>query len=295
MSTQERGASRVTAAAASTERNADSGGADLAQLKASLYARGRAAHPKLAVSEAAFGKCLDRAMASPTYAGPEGLAVGDLYLACACAAGARGAAAAFERQFAKTIRRAASRVLPTRDEREESEQRARQEILTGGEGGSGPRIAEYLGHGPLDAWISVAAIRVAISLGRSESAERRLRARALAEATGVDSAHLLKNEEVRREIEPAVAAALGRLPSRDRLILGLFLVSGMTLEAIGKSLGITHQAVSKHLAKSRDAILADIRGTVAERLKISTDELMSIMRLVASQLDASITRVLGKT
>jgi RNA polymerase sigma-70 factor (ECF subfamily) len=262
--------------------------------QAALYERGRAAHPKLAVSEAAFGKALARAKASPSFTAPDALAVADLYLACACAEGARGAAAAFERRFAKTIRRAASRVLPTRDEREEAEQRARQEILTGVDGAA-PRIVEYLGNGPLDAWISVAAIRVAISLGRSESAERRLRARALAEATGVDGERLLKNEDIRREIEPAVSAALGRLPSRDRLILGLFLVSGMTLQAIGKSLGITHQAVSKHLAKSRDAILADIRGTVAERLKISTDELMSIMRLVASQLDASITRVLGKS
>jgi RNA polymerase sigma-70 factor, ECF subfamily len=293
MSTQERGVSRV--AASGSERNVASGTPpDLAELQASLYARGRAAHPKLAASEEAFGQAVARAVAVPSYAGPDSIAAADLYLARACAEGARGAAAAFERQFAKTIRRAASRVLPTRDEREEAEQRARQEILVGGQG-AGPRIAEYLGNGPLDAWISVAAIRVAISLGRSESAERRLRARALAEATGADAERLLKNEEMRREIEPAVSAALGRLPARDRLILGLFLVSGMTLEAIGKSLGITHQAVSKHLAKSRDAILVDIRSTVAERLKISTDELMSIMRLVASQLDASITRVLGKS
>ena len=291
MSTEVRGFKRSPPSG--TEGEVASGAPDVAELQASLYARGRAAHPKLAASEAAFGKLVARAAASPSYAGPESLAAADLYLACACAEGARGAAAAFERRFAKTIRRAASRVLPTRDEREEAEQLARREILVGREG-AGPRIAEYLGHGALDAWISVAAIRVAISLGRSESAERRLRARALAEATGVDAEHLLKNEEIRREIEPAVTAALARLPSRDRLILGLFLVSGMTLDAIGKSLGITHQAVSKHLAKSRDAILADIRGTVAERLKISTDELMSIMRLVASQLDASITRVLGK-
>jgi predicted transcriptional regulator len=79
------------------------------------------------------------------------------------------------------------------------------------------------------------------------------------------------------------------LDSSDLIVSGT-----QEVYSICKSLGITHQAVSKHLAKSRDAILADIRGTVAERLKISTDELMSIMRLVASQLDASITRVLGK-
>jgi RNA polymerase sigma-70 factor (ECF subfamily) len=268
---------------------------DLPGLLASLYTRGRTANPKLAVREQAFGRCLARAMASPSFQGVETLAVADLYLSCACTENVRGAAAAFETRFAKIIRRAASRVLPTRDEREEAEQRARQEILGVGPAGVAPRIGEYLGHGPLDAWISVAAIRVAISLGRSESAERRLREKALAEATGIDPERLNLKEEVRREIEPAVAAAIARLASRDRLIMGLFLVSGMTLQEIGKSLGITHQAVSKQLAKSRDQILNDIRATVAEKLKISTDELMSIMRLVASQLDGSVSQVLANS
>jgi RNA polymerase sigma-70 factor, ECF subfamily len=266
---------------------------DLPDVLASLYARGRAAHPKLRVTEEAFGRCLARALAIDPCQRPETLAAEDLYLSCACAEGVRGAAAAFERQFAKTIRRATSRVLPTRDEREEAEQRARQLLLIGG-GDRGPRIAEYHGRGSLEAWVSVAAIRVAISLGRSESAERRLQAKALAEATGGDPERMVMKDEIRREMETAVREALARLPPRDRLILGLFLVSGMTLQAIGKSLGITHQAVSKQIAKSRDLILEDIRGTVAERLKISTDELMSIMRLVASQLDASISRVLRK-
>src|SRR5215510_10926965 len=95
---------------------------NLPDLLASLYTRGRAAYPKLAVSEQAFGRCLARAMASPSFQGVETLAVADLYLGCACADNVRGAAAAFETRFAKIIRRAASRVLPTRDEREEAEQ-----------------------------------------------------------------------------------------------------------------------------------------------------------------------------
>jgi RNA polymerase sigma-70 factor len=98
--------------------------------------------------------------------------------------------------------------------------------------------------------------------------------------------------ELRSALEPAVAEALGRLDDRDRLILRLFLLSGMTLQAIGQSLGLTQQAVSKRLAKVREGLLQDIRKNVAARLKIAQDDFSSIMRFIASQLDVSITRAL---
>ena len=93
-------------------------------------------------------------------------------------------------------------------------------------------------------------------------------------------------------MEPAIADALGRLPDRDRLILRLFLVSGLTLRAIGQSLGLSQPAVSKRLAKARADLLDDIRTTIADTLKVSKDEFSSLMRVVASQLDVNVSRVL---
>jgi RNA polymerase sigma-70 factor len=98
--------------------------------------------------------------------------------------------------------------------------------------------------------------------------------------------------ELRRAVEPAIADALGRLPDRDRLILRLYLVSGLTLNGIGQSLGLSQQAVSKRLAKARADLLDDIRTTIADTLKISKDEFSSLMRVVASQLDVNVSRVL---
>jgi len=264
--------------------------AELAGSLGALYERGRRAHAKLPVSEAAFGRFLARCANDTAVRSLDALAAEDVYLACACADGVRGAAAVFEAQQAKVIRKAVSRVLEARNDREDAEQRVRQHLLVGGE--AGPAIAKYAGHVPLAKWVGVVAIRVAISLNRSETAERRLREKAGAEAIGASPEDLYMKAELRRALEPAVAEALGRLAERDRLILRLYLVGGMTLHAIARSLGLSQPAVSKRLAKARDVLLEDIRDTVATRLKVPKDELSSVMRLIASQLDVNISRVL---
>src|SRR4029077_12372822 len=87
-----------------TVRLADAEGPSLAPLLASLYARGREAYPGLAVSEEAFGRYLARCAADPKAL--SNLAVEDVYLACACSEGVRGATAEFDEKHGRVIRRA---------------------------------------------------------------------------------------------------------------------------------------------------------------------------------------------
>src|SRR4051812_10435991 len=278
-------------------RIADCDAVATAELLAALYARGRAAHPRVVVSEQAFGQHLARCAngGSPgDTASLAEIAAEDVYLACACAARVRGAQAAFEARYGRVIRRPVSRVLDTADERQEAEQRAWQNLLV--DCGDGPpRISQYLGRGPLEKWISVAAMRIAISFGRTESAERRLREKAIAEASGVDPAALFSKGDLRDAFQSAVIEALAALKPRERLVMKLFLVSGMTLDAIGKSLGITRQAVSKTLARARETIIERVEASVQRTLKMTKEDLTSVLRYVASQLDVSISRVLGKS
>jgi RNA polymerase sigma-70 factor (ECF subfamily) len=270
----------------------DREGARLGQQLAALYARGHDANPRVVVNEQTFGRYLARCFRGDNAASLSDVAAEDLYLACACVDRVRGATAAFDRRFRPVIRRAVSRVLDTADERQEAEQRAWQHLLVGA-GGVPPRIGQYLGRGPLEKWISVAAMRIAISFGRAESAERRLREKAIAEAAGVDPEAALMKGQLREAFEAAVTDALGRLKPRERLVLKLFLVSGMTLEAIGKSLGVTRQAVAKTLSRARESVVGEVEASVRDTLNISKEDLSSILRYVASQLDVSISRVLG--
>jgi RNA polymerase sigma-70 factor (ECF subfamily) len=242
------------------------------------------------VPKGAFEKRLAAAAGQRPDPPPDAMVLGDLYLACACAEQVPRAAAAFKGRYQRTIRRAIARVLTGAADREEAEQRTLDTLLVGTQ----PKLSQYLGHGPLENWISVVAIRVAVSMGRSQSAELRLRQKAVAEATGAVSPEVMfMKRELRAELETAVGAALQRLPDRERLVLRLYLVSGMTLEAIGKSFGVTHSTVSRWLTSARESLLADVQRTLGERLKLARADLASIARLVMSQLDLSISRLLG--
>ena len=114
------------------------------------------------------------------------------------------------------------------------------------------------GHGPLASWVSVAAIRAAIPFGRAETAELRLREKAIAEAAGPSPEILYMKGEVRRELEVAGAGGAATLEDRERLVLRLYLVSGMTLLRSARRLGVPQQTVSRWLQKARDSVLADV-------------------------------------
>jgi RNA polymerase sigma-70 factor (ECF subfamily) len=276
----------------SASARAPGDGAALEKLLASFYARGREAYPRIALDEQAFGRHLARCAKEAKASSLADLPAPDIYLACACAARVRGAATAFERKFGPIIRRAISRVLKSADERQEAEQRAWDHIVVEGARGA-PRITHYLGQGPLENWVSVAAMRIAVSFGRAESAERRLRAKVVSDTSRIDAEGMSMKGQLREAFEAAVAEALGGLKARERLILKLHVVSGMTLEAISKSLGVSRQAVSKTFSRTREGILGSVEASLRRRLKISRGELSSVLRLVASQLDVSVSRILG--
>ena len=112
---------------------------------------------------------------------------------------------------------------------------------------------------------------------------------------GVDPEALFSKGELRDAFESAVTEALAALKPRERLVMKLFLVSGMTLDAIGKSLGITRQAVSKSSPARAKPSSSDVEASGSATLKMTKENSTSILRYVASQLDVSISRVLGKS
>jgi len=259
---------------------------------AEAWARGRAAFPGIRLSRAPFERHYALALEAATKRSAEDLAVEDLYLACACANRVSGSAAAFEARYQKVMRRAVARVLSNPAERDEVVQDARRLLLVGSENAA-PKIGTYLGQGPLENWVAVAAIRLAISRGRAESAERRLRERVGTDAMHSDPELLLLKGEIRRELQVAVKEALGRLEERERLVLRLWLVSGSTLANIGKAFGVTQQAVSLWLSDARAKVVKEVQRVLADRLKIARDEVPDVARLIQSQLDISISRLLG--
>jgi RNA polymerase sigma-70 factor (ECF subfamily) len=261
-----------------------------------LLARGRSAHPDLALDGLAFIRQLARcAAAAGTNAALETLNVEDLYLACACAARAAGAAARFEERCGPRLTAALAATVKSPDLRAEARQRVLDRLLVGTIDVPA-KISTYAGQGPLDSWAAVAAQRLLANLLRSDATEQRAREGAAVEAAlgGVVAPEVaFAKRRYRAEFERAMADALLVLDERDRLLLRLQLVSQVSVEAIGKMYGVAQATASRWLASARDRVQMEVIRLLRERLGASPDEIASLVGVVASQLDLSMSRLLG--
>jgi RNA polymerase sigma-70 factor (ECF subfamily) len=225
----------------------------------------------------------------------ETLCAGDLYIACACARGLSKALESFERYFLPAVREATGRMDAAAALTDEVEQRVRQRLLLA-EGERPPRIAEFRGTGPLRAWIRAAGLRIALDVVREQGRAEPLEDQdlsALEEATGDPELEFIKSR-YRSDFRQAFAAALHSLAPRDRTVLRLHLVDGLNIDRIGAIYQTHRSTAARWIAEARGALLDETRRSLSVRLKIDHSELDSLMTLVRSQLDISLTRYLKR-
>ena len=95
------------------------------------------------------------------------------------------------------------------------------------------------------------------------------------------------------EFEAAVREALAALPDRDRLLLRLTTVSGLSHEQIAGIYKVNQSTVTRWIARARDEVL---EATERERLRQAgrcrRGEFRSLAGLLVSRIDLSISRVL---
>ena len=262
---------------------------------AAACARGRSAFGQIALDDRAFARHLARAIkinaADPSSI--SALAVEDLYLTCACLAGSEGAVAAFNARHGATVRGAIARIVRGTDAGE-IEQQLLNDLLVGS-AASGPRIGSYAGKAPLDRWLGVSAQRAALMWLRENKTEARARDGAAAEPGASGNTHpemAFLKERYRSDFERALKEALERLPERERTLLRLHIVNGVSVEKIGKMFAVSQPTASRWLAAARVALLDDIKATLGNRLGASSGELASLAGMVASRLDLSLSMLL---
>lgn len=281
-------------------RSGDETLSGLEDVLASLYAAGRQAWPDVSLEEEDFLRHLAGCM-PPDKDPARGLAsvhAADLYLACACARGDATAHAALERHVFPKAAASVARLRETGVEPSEVLQHLRERLLVP-EGGRPARIAEYQGSGPLAAWLRAAAVRTALNLQRAQ--RRRVHAEEEAEAlplsTGagtpdVELDYLRRNH--RADFQAALSEALQALPARERTVLRLHAVEGLSLERIGTMYQTHKSTVSRWVARAREAALEGTRQRLVERLRLSSGELHSLMRALQGELDLSLPSLLSK-
>jgi RNA polymerase sigma-70 factor, ECF subfamily len=259
---------------------------------AELLDRARRAHPDLAITGACFVRALAGVTGDDLADTLRELHAEDFGLAVACAAAVPAALERCDRQCSGGSAAAIARIDAAADFRDEVRQILWQRLFLPVDGRP-PRIASYAGRGPLAAWVAVAAQRVAIDLRRTAvrpggvdpDADQLLPAHEHPEADYLRSRY-------RGEFEAGVRAALAGLADRDRLLLRLTTVSGLSHEQIAAIYAVNQSTVSRWIARARADVLAATEREVCARLGLPASEFRSLAGLFLSNLDLSLSRVL---
>jgi RNA polymerase sigma-70 factor (ECF subfamily) len=259
---------------------------------ARLVAQGRAAHPDLEVAEVAFAAHLGRcgATVAETANVPH---LADLYLCCAALLGVDEAVRILWDQLREPIANSLRRIDSSPAFLGEVAQRFWGAALVGTPEAP-PKLASYAGLGPLAAWASIAAQRLALTTMRHDSAERRaaVAAAAATQMASVDPELAFLKEDLRAAFKQAVERALQILDDRQRMVYRLHFVDGLTVERIAKTYGVVRQTVTRWLAETRAAIIDEVKRQLHDELRLPADEFESLARILVSQLDISVSGIL---
>lgn len=261
-----------------------------------LLAAARRQHPELRLGAEAFAQHLATIRAR-TGADPVQLAAhaGDLYLACACAAGEPTALLRFEALCLPAARAAIGRIDGQPHFVADVAQDLRGRLLVRDDSGGPPRIARYDGRGPLISWVRTAAVRLALDRLREQQRSIEQPAEQEALCAAVDDPapeEGLIRRHYREHFQKAFAAALGALSARERTILKLQLLDGLTEEQIGIMYGAHRVTIARWLGRARRQLLDETRQKLAELLGLPPGQLESFTGFVPSRLDLSLSRLL---
>ena len=249
---------------------------------AEAAARGRAAWPNVVIDDEAWARAVAGKLG-------EGVDVAGLYLATGCALGLPDAVAAFERDVLPVAQRAlAARVDVARAD--EILQRVRMRLLLPLDGGT-PKIALYAGRGPLGGFVRTVAIRV---LHDEQSQQREVVSddvlAAIPEAADVE-AELCRLDQ-QDKFREAFRDALARLAPRQRALLRLSVLDGLSVDEIAPMYDAHRSTVARWMAMTRETLAADTRALLGERLGFGPAELESLLGRVLSRFDLSLSRML---
>ncbi len=255
----------------------------------SAFEAGEAAWPGCRLSLAAFRERLDAAGIDDVQlrAQPDGL-----FLAVACAAGDVAAVAHFERAFFPKLGPQLARFALSADAEDELRQLLRIKLLTG----PTPKIAEYRGNGPLGAWVRVCAVRLALDAKESEAAKARREEQeelTTIVALSVSPEIAVAKGEPQQLFQAALEEALAGLEPRDKTLLRMHFLDGMSVDEIGVVFRVHRATAARWLVAIRGRIFEQVSKRVALEMPSSSSEFRSLVRLVYSDVRLSIGRVLA--
>jgi RNA polymerase sigma-70 factor, ECF subfamily len=158
------------------------------------------------------------------------------------------------------------------------------------------RFAQFTGQGPLGAWLRATVVRQALTLKRSGAAlpdddEGSEATGALADVT--PELRVL-DTQYRAVFRQAFEAVITTLEPSDQLLLKLYYVDGLSMEAIGKFQGRNKSNVSRALERLHHQVLSETRERLGAVTGAGDAELDSLMDSAPSYLSLNLPVMLGR-
>ncbi len=268
----------------------DQGLSGLTARVAGWAAAGRAAWPGVALDEARFGayvaaRVRDDAAVATVHAT-------DLYLTAACVDGDPAALAHFDRAYLAPLAPILGATGLARDQIDEVQQELRKKLLVAD--GGPPRLAEFSGRADLRTWVRTAAVRAGIDQVRRRrpvSSDDEELAALPAIADDPELLHL--KDRYRDELRAALTDSLAALAPRDKLLLKYTYLDGLSVDKVGALYDVHKATAARWIAAAREALAEAAYRALIKRLGVTRSELHSIARLVESQLELSLRRLLA--
>lgn len=216
----------------------------------------------------------------------------DLRVACACVAGDDTAMAIFVARLSEVVN-ISLRKLRLTEMSDDIRQSLFDRLLLPREDRP-PALALYSGRGPLQAYVRVAVTREAFRLTKKRKKERpdyeAIVERAVADG---DPETAALNARYGPVVKAAFQAAIEELESRERRLLRYHYIEQLTTRQMGVLLGMHSSTVTRQLAQTRAHLLQRARAHMIQAMSATPEELASIVRMVESQLDLSLVRMLA--
>ncbi len=253
-----------------------------------VMAAGAARWPGLVVDDEAIAQHLATTSSLALVCSPA--LASDWYIAFACSVNAPKAHDYFQATYGEAIDSGARRIDSSRDFVDEVRQRV-LELLFVGSGTSGPRIAQYKGQGPLAIWLRTTSKRVALRLGSAGATPRFVSEDALADelAEACDQELALLRAHYGSLFRDALVAALRELPQRERMLLQLSFVAGMSTVRIAKMYHVNQSTISRQLQLAAHRTFDTAKSKLRAELGVVSQELESILAIVRSHIEMTLS------
>jgi RNA polymerase sigma-70 factor (ECF subfamily) len=190
--------------------------------------------------------------------------VSSVYLCIACSDGSEAACGLLEARYFPALKVGISKFDARADVVDDILQELRCRLLVG----PTARIRGYGGRGVFSGWLRAVARTVAVDFVRVRGAQiRRVKCLSLSNvsaelmhaapaATPEEQVHCQRNST---SIQRALCKSIQALPERERRLLSLYYVGGLTIDQLGASYGLNRSTIARQINRSVQTVRRGLR------------------------------------